>query len=148
MADQYDFSRFPGFQPNPSASATSEFARLARHMNWSPRSKTYKRERSNFMGSEFCVHFGTESKLQNWQALCRELQLDIPMASITQCRKALARVHVNLVDLIDSRRTGTAIQKFSSLSALRLYTLDSGKVFPKNAAKRDGFLKDLLRRIW
>ncbi|KAE8377106.1 hypothetical protein BDV26DRAFT_264426 [Aspergillus bertholletiae] len=147
MESGYDYSRFPGFQPNPSSSATSEFARLANHMGWKPGSKTYKREWANFTQSEFSRHFGAEGKLQNWQALCQELRLDVPTASITQCRKALSRVHVNLVDLIDSRRSGTLVQQFPSLRALRKYTLDSGKIFPRTAAKKDGFLKDLLRRI-
>jgi hypothetical protein len=84
MEENY-FHRFSGFQPNPSASATSEFARLARHMNWSLRSKTYRREKANFAASEFNRHFGADGRLQNWQALCRELQLEVSTSSITQC---------------------------------------------------------------
>ena len=87
MNSSYDFSRFPGFQPNPSALARDEFTRLAHHMQWKPGSKKYRREWAEFTGSEFRQHFGAQSKLENWQALCNELKLDGPIASITQCRK-------------------------------------------------------------
>ncbi len=56
--------------------------------------------------------------------------------------------HVNIVDLIDCRRAGTAVHRFSSYRALRTYTQETNKVFPKAAAKRDGFLKVLLREIF
>jgi len=63
--------------------------------------------------------------------------------------KALGNTHVNLVDLINCRRAGTRVHKFPSCYALREYTTTTpGKVFPKKAAKEDGFLKVLLREIF
>ncbi|KAL2825330.1 hypothetical protein BDW59DRAFT_161807 [Aspergillus cavernicola] len=147
MGDTF-FSRFPGFQPDQSRSATEEFSRLAYHMNWNTGSKTYKREFVNFASAEFVYHFDIGNRLQNYQALCQELRLEGYFASITQCRKALTKAHVNLFDLIDSRRTGAIVRKFPSQIALQEYTRDTQKIFPKRAAKEDGFLKDLLRRIW
>ncbi|KAM5475406.1 hypothetical protein MauCBS54593_001094 [Microsporum audouinii] len=142
------YSRFPGFQSNPTASSSDEFTLLARHMGWGKKSKTYKRERASFLASEFATHYGADgTKLQNWQALCLELQIREPIDTITKCRKALSKVHVNLVDLIDARRTGKAPTKFPNSQSLREYTLSKGKIFPKAAAKEEGFLKALLRRI-
>ncbi|EFW19781.1 hypothetical protein D8B26_007965 [Coccidioides posadasii str. Silveira] len=143
------YSRFPGFQPNPSASAIDEFARLARHMNWNLRSKVYRTEWARFSALEFAKHYGVEtSSLEKWQSLCRELDISKPTESITKCKKALASVHVNIFDLIDSRRTGAPIPKFTNVRALRRYTKQSGKIFPREAAKQDGFLSALLREIF
>nr|KMM72233.1 hypothetical protein CPAG_08530 [Coccidioides posadasii RMSCC 3488] len=111
------------FQPNPSASAIDEFARLARHMNWNLRSKVYRTEWARFSALEFAKHYGVEtSSLEKWQSLCRELDISKPTESITKCKKALASVHVNIFDLIDSRRTGAPIPKFTNVRALRRYT--------------------------
>ncbi|KAJ5757567.1 uncharacterized protein N7511_006261 [Penicillium nucicola] len=143
------FSRFSTFNTRTTTSATEEFSRLALEMKWKEGSRRYKNERSKFLRSEFSIHFGTDAtKLENWQALCVELEIIDPIQSINQCRKALAKVHVNLVDLVDSRRTGKKVKHFASHKALRNYTVGTGRIFPKSAAKEDGFLKALLRQIF
>ncbi|KAJ5519883.1 hypothetical protein N7463_000336 [Penicillium fimorum] len=151
MENSNYFSRFPNFQPARSTSATTEFDRLASQRNWTQGSKKYRSERAKFLVSEFDAHFGTDAtKLENWQALCVEVKVQSPTESITQCRKskkALAKVHVNLVDLVDSRRTGKKLKRFPGPNALGDYTIRTGKIFPKSAAKKDGFLKALLRVI-
>jgi hypothetical protein len=82
------FSRFPAFKMRTNTSAIDEFNRLAREMKWKGGSKKYKSERSNFLESEFGIHFGTDAtKLENWQALCIELKIHNPIQSINQCRK-------------------------------------------------------------
>ncbi|KAJ5592214.1 hypothetical protein N7537_009118 [Penicillium hordei] len=149
MDDSNYFSRFPSFQTANSALAIAEFDRLACQMNWRQGSKKYNRERARFLASQFDAHFGTDAtKLENWQALCAEVKTQSPTKSISQCRKALAKTHVNLVDLVDSRRTGKNVKHFPSPKALREYTLNTRKIFPKSAAKKDGFLKALLRVIF
>lgn len=163
------FSRYPDFEVQTKTPAIDEFNRLSREMNWRRGSRKYRSELSKFLESEFAIHFGTDAtKLENWQALCLELKIQIPIRSIKQCRKvgiiprrlssssifscwicqALAKVHVNLVDLVDSRRTGKEVKQFASQKALREYTIETGKIFPKSAAKKDGFLKALLREIF
>lgn len=170
MESQSYFARFPAFQIAATAPAIAEFNRLANQMNWREGSKRYKRERSKFFESEFGIQFGTDaSNLANWQALCLELEIKSPIQSISQCRKvcyiifffffifsfsklnifkALSKVHVNLVDIVDSRRTGKKVKFFASPKALRKYTIETEKIFPKSAAKKDGFLKALLRGIF
>ncbi|KAJ5184207.1 hypothetical protein N7492_001823 [Penicillium capsulatum] len=154
MESQSYFARFPAFQIAATTPAIAEFNRLANQMNWREGSKRYKRERSKFFESEFGIQFGTDaSNLANWQALCLELEIKSPIQSISQCRKlnifkALAKVHVNLVDIVDSRRTGKKVKFFASPKALRKYTIETEKIFPKSAAKKDGFLKSLLRGIF
>lgn len=62
-------------------------------------------------------------------------------------------MHVNLIDLIDSRRTrrhghpGQTITVFGSKQILKQYTLETGKFFPLGDAKKDSLKKVLLRHI-
>ncbi|KAJ5215245.1 uncharacterized protein N7498_001652, partial [Penicillium cinerascens] len=99
--------------------------------------------------SEFNIHYGSNAtKLENWQVLCFELGICHSIESISKCRKALGSVHVNLVNLVDSRRTGQKVEQFPSVAALRKYTREMNKIFPRSAAKEDGFLKALLRVIY
>lgn len=173
MADDNFFEQFSGFEPNSSALVVDEFARLASHMRWKAYSKAWKRNRERCFKSEFITHFGRDaSRLENWQSLCEEVGVKRIPDSIAKCRKArnprglpsfcqswltgryycskaLRNFHVNLVDLIDCRRAGTRVHRFSSAQALREYTANTpGKIFPKRAAKEDGFLKALLRDIF
>lgn len=54
--------------------------------------KTYKQERKdnyqrkqNIVG-EFARYFGEETKLENWQRLCRDVGVDYSLSSVRQCR--------------------------------------------------------------
>lgn len=82
------FLRFPNFQRKPALPANVEFDRLARQMKWKRDTKRYRRERSDFLGSEFSKHYGSDAtKLENWQSLCMELDIGRSIESITKCRK-------------------------------------------------------------
>jgi hypothetical protein len=56
--------------------------------------------------------------------------------------------HVNIVDLLESARTGAPVQKFATLEDLREYTMEPEKRFPKKSAYTGGLLKELLREIF
>lgn len=60
----------------------------------------------------------------------------------------LKKVWVNIYDLIDAVNANTTPQIFPSLSALRAYTLEKGKIFPKKEAKKGGPVKSLLAHIF
>ena len=55
--------------------------------------------------------------------------------------------HVNLCDMLDYANEGEKIEKFTSVEELRVYTLNTGKVFPREEAYAGGLLKFLLREI-
>lgn len=57
------------------------------------------------------------------------------------------RTHVNLVDLTESPHTGEKAEIFPTVEALREYTLETRKFFPRNEAHAGGLLKTLLRQI-
>jgi hypothetical protein len=59
--------------------------------------------------------------------------------------QAVQKVHVNIVDLVDTR--GEKIELFDSLEELQDYTIETGKFFPKRSAYAGGVLKALLRKI-
>lgn len=55
-------------------------------------------------------------------------------------------VLVNLVNLIDHRSIGVPVIRFKSYRAFQKYTIDDC-VYPRDAAKEEGFIKALLRRL-
>lgn len=53
--------------------------------------------------------------------------------------KALAKIDVNLVDLVAARKAGKAVKRFGSAAALKKYTRRTNKFFPRKEAKVEGF---------
>ncbi|PYH93937.1 hypothetical protein BO71DRAFT_419687 [Aspergillus ellipticus CBS 707.79] len=142
------FSDFPAFQPDPDAPITAEFKRLAIQRQWKQGSKTWRKRWNRFIGMEYDRIIGNNLRgLDDWRELCAELDLPGPFASIRQCKKALSKVHVNIVDLLECRQLGCKPRKFPSQKALTTYTRKSGKFFGKSIAKQDKLLKVLLRRL-
>ena len=68
--------------------------------------------------------------------------------NVLSTTQALKNVHVNVVDLIDSRRKGKKVKVWPSYAALQDYTFHHKKFFPKHIAKEDGPLRCLLREIF
>lgn len=57
------------------------------------------------------------------------------------------QTHVNLVDLVDTVRTGESVKVFPNLKKLQSYTIKNRKFFPKEDAYAGGLLRFLLREI-
>lgn len=53
---------------------------------------------------------------------------------------------VNLVNLIDHRLVGEKVVRFKNYKAFVEYT-SNGKTFPREAAKEEGFIRALLRKL-
>jgi len=145
------FTKYPDFEPNPGRGAPllEEFKRLAEQRNWREGGKRYRKEWKSCVEANFTAEFGANaSSLQSWQALCIEVGItDVPR-SITGCKKALKGVWVNIVDLIDARRTGKPVERHESMLALRAYIKRTKKIYPKDAAKQNGFLKAFLITVF
>jgi hypothetical protein len=60
------------------------------------------------------------------------------------------KVWVNIVDLVDHRRTEAEgnVECHETEEALREYTRETKKIFPKEAAKKNKFLAALLITLW
>ncbi|KAK4105539.1 hypothetical protein N658DRAFT_503664 [Parathielavia hyrcaniae] len=95
---------------------------------------------------EFDDYFGTGT-LEDWQRLCRDVGLDGYYGSITQCRKALRTVHVNIRDLLDAVRQGQSPQRFANTAQLAAYTVNTGRFYPRWRIKEMGPVRALMRRI-
>ena len=54
---------------------------------------------------------------------------------------------MNLVDLVDTSRTGAPVNVFPNLKKLQDYTIENEKYFPKEDAYAGGLLRFLLREI-
>lgn len=83
------FDRFPGFEPDPRQSLEEEFNRLARFKRWDRNSHKFARERKQFFQLHFDMDLGMvdrSKKLEDWQALCRELRINPIPESIRQCK--------------------------------------------------------------
>lgn len=80
------FSAFPAFTYNPSTSLQHNFTRLAAARQWGPKltaTRWVQCQRALF-GSLY----GTDtSKLAIWQAICRDVGIQVPPGSITGCKK-------------------------------------------------------------
>ena len=117
--------------------------------------------------TEFDGYFGEDTKLENWQRLCRDVGIDDDLPSINKCKqvcprfwideitadncavKALKGVWVNIYDLVHAVRTNTTPpRRFQSQGKLAAYTLKNRKVYPKEKAKKGGPVRALLAHIF
>ncbi|KAL6714587.1 hypothetical protein ACLMJK_008012 [Lecanora helva] len=145
------FARFPNFIPDARLSLLVEFDRLATFQGWIENGWKYGKERRLFLLAHYNEHLGgvEQSKyLRDWQALCTELGVKPMPESINKCKNTLStKVHVNLIDLIESRRSGIRVRTFKSRGALHDHTIAKGKYFPLDVAKKNGLVKILLREM-
>jgi len=123
---------------------TPETLKAATH---EPSKKKSKTKKKTVVGA-WKDYFGDEGQLANWQKLCTDVGMDEIPTSITQCRKALNKVWVNIYDFLDAKAEGKPVRKFKSEWALAKYTLDTGKVYPKKHAKEGGPARTLLAHIF
>ncbi|KAJ5371562.1 hypothetical protein N7517_003568 [Penicillium concentricum] len=109
-----------GAQYDPDLPISLAFRLAGAQRGWKPGSKTWKRNWNSCMDSEYDRLIG--------------------------CR-ALARVHVNLVDVLDAWNSDVTPTQFKSKEALAKYTKESQKFFGRQLAKQDKALRVLLRKL-
>ncbi|KAG6017371.1 hypothetical protein E4U43_001524 [Claviceps pusilla] len=160
-SSQSHFAKYQGFVPDDDASFDDEFARLASSQNWIPGSQAYVQERTIAMREEITLHYFRPSQnpdgtvvpltraeiLEGFRELCREIH--IPAGdSIGRCKRSLKGTLVNIVDLIDARRTSKPVKVWDDFGEFRDYTLQKEHMIHVEEAKKPpGFLAALLQRI-
>ncbi|KAL8715982.1 MAG: hypothetical protein Q9220_000649 [cf. Caloplaca sp. 1 TL-2023] len=151
MVQSTFFDQYPEFHQYIHRPILDEYRRLARQKDWGKKdSRAFRIHRGECLQAEFELHFGsieTNGKLAGWQMLCQELGLRGDMRSVTQCKKALKKIHVNILDMIDARRAGAQVARFPSQRALAQYTSDHRRYFPLSDAKGENLIKILLRQV-
>ncbi|KAK0716898.1 hypothetical protein B0T26DRAFT_707636 [Lasiosphaeria miniovina] len=166
-ASQSHFAKFENFKPDDGAAFDDEFARLASSQDWVAGSQEYTRERTIAMREEMKRHFFSqqpatikeeegdepeltdEDKLRGYQALCAEVGI-LPSDKMDECIKQLKSKLVNIVDLIDIRRTGKKVEvwPWERFQEFCEYTLeDEHRISIDEAKKNGGFLTALLQKI-
>lgn len=165
------FAKFPKFNYNPTLPVTDEFNRLARARRWTKESKAWKKNWKLCMGAQYDHLIGTRiNDLNTWKHMCHKLKIPGEFTSITKCRKvslsqslteaaeqanfiacidlkALAKVYVNIVDLMECWNTEESPKRFPSRAALAKYTKEENLYFSRDVAKEDKVLRTLLKHI-
>ncbi|KAL6401737.1 2,3-dihydroxybenzoate decarboxylase [Ilyonectria robusta] len=122
-SSQSHFENFGNFVPDNNASFDDEFSRLASSQDWVGGTQEYQRQRTIALRSELKLHYFSQSQeleeeheltdeemLQGYQALCQEVGI-AASDSIQECKRDLKGTLVNIVDLIDARRTGKQVKE-------------------------------------
>ena len=93
------------------------------------------------------VELTPEEILNGYQTLCRQVGIP-PAASTGECKKALKKNLVNIVDFIDAKRTGKEVKIWTDFHAFRVYTLEPNRRIELAEAKAGyGFLASLLQNL-
>lgn len=89
-----------------------------------------------------------EIALRGYQELCREVGLEVS-DDVNDCKKRLKSTLVNIVDLIDARRTGKLVEVWEDFNAFRKYTLKDEHRIDRDEAKAEpGYLGSLLQKLY
>ncbi|THX40042.1 hypothetical protein D6D10_03805 [Aureobasidium pullulans] len=140
------FDRFPAFTQYPRRSIRDEFDRLAKTQHWQP--EETKHQRATCYNEELEGHYASlhiHDKHERLKHLSVELEIE-PLDTFIECKKALRKLHVNLVDLMDARRMDKKVHQFNSLKELSIYSKKTKKIYPQDEAEGD-VVEVLLRHI-
>ncbi|EFY93993.1 hypothetical protein X797_012312 [Metarhizium robertsii] len=133
------FSSYPKFNYDRNIAAWEEYHRMVQFFRWERDEKREKIARRCFRVA-IVKHFA--------EFVSAMLDIGHVPQTVKSCKEAIEKAHVNIMDFIDSGRTGHPVPKFESVNKLRRYTIKTGKIFPKKEAKKSSLLRYLLRRIF
>ncbi|KAG2111984.1 uncharacterized protein F5147DRAFT_685225 [Suillus discolor] len=144
------FAQFESFSFDENQSSDKNLDRLIKVLRCDVQDPDRREVCNGFKDAliqEFNERFGNDgNNISNWQNLCRVLRVDPVPDSIEACRQRVWDTRVNLVDLVDSARTGKPAKLFPTLGELTAYTLqEPEKFFPKENVYQGG--KELLKEI-
>ncbi|CAN9141763.1 unnamed protein product [Alternaria alternata] len=139
---------FTDFVHHPNAPFKEEFERLARIKGWDRRTKRQNLITLLRTEVEFYWSSNDVDKLECYQYLCREMGIEQIPCTVTQARKALRPLKVNLYSVIDHMRNPkTRIITYKTMRELRLSVRKIG-TFPRDCAKAGGgYMATLLSKL-
>jgi viroplasmin and RNaseH domain-containing protein len=164
---QSHFAQYPEFEPESNKPFDEEFKRLAQSQDWIPNSQQYHEQRTLAIKEEIQNEYWEpalkeeelsqltqeerklkedEWKIHGYQTLLREVNAE-PRDTIAECVEALQNTLVNIVDLLDARRTGVKAEIFKCFQDFRRHTMKPGKRIHLDTAKKDEFLSTLLQKL-
>ncbi|KAF2799198.1 hypothetical protein K505DRAFT_346036 [Melanomma pulvis-pyrius CBS 109.77] len=149
VGQSQSFRKYPEFNYCKGEPIVQEFYRMCDYFEWEKEDIEKKTAHEDFktaMVLTFNSLYGTDvDDIDSWHKLCVALDIDPLPEGLKECQRAVQKVHVNIVDLVDTR--GEQVEIFDSLEDLQDYTIETGKFFPKQSAYAGGVLKALLREI-
>ncbi|KAK5686852.1 hypothetical protein LTR17_026785 [Elasticomyces elasticus] len=158
MADQLDllFAEYPSFDYDRTKSSPREFYRMCSQFGWDRRPDgSYPRVRAEAWQKfrtalvvQFNSSFGVDADdISTWEGICKFLELSPIPSNIDGMRQLILDTHVNLSDMLDSKRNGGSVKIFQKKDELIAYTIQQGRYFPKEEAYAGGLLRYLLREV-
>lgn len=155
------FTSFPRFPYNSTNSPESSYRQLKKFLRLrkdSAEENAVWQSYQDALVDEIRIWFGNTSDINAWHHLCKAVGVRNPPPEIKDCKKIIRNnIHVNIVDLIDWARSGSPanrpVKLFKNVLKLRIYTLRTGKIFPRDKIvsdtnDRNVVLKHLLRQIF
>ncbi|PMB63826.1 hypothetical protein BM221_010297 [Beauveria bassiana] len=130
-ASQSHFTKFENFIPDNDAPFDKEFARLAASQEWIAGSQEYKPPEEDAAADEMTEE---ATILEGYQALCGEVGLT-RYDTTQECQRELKKTLVNIVDLIDARRTMKEVKVWQDFEAFRAYTLNGMTIDVEEGAR-------------
>ncbi|KAI0525968.1 hypothetical protein F5B22DRAFT_261877 [Xylaria bambusicola] len=173
-SSQSYFSQIPHFKPDDNADFEDEFSRFASSQNIEPGSNEWRQKRTQAVRHELMFHYSQnndsddednikeedednlhiseEERARRWkllvfQNMCREAKLE-PLDTIEGCVANLKGELINIVDYIDSKRSGRPIYVWPPhlFEEFRAYTpSDTKRMHYKTVIQGDRLLEPLLQ---
>ncbi|CAI7608611.1 unnamed protein product [Penicillium bialowiezense] len=142
------FIQQSGVAIDPGLPISLAFGLVSQAKGWKVGSRRWRKAWKTCMSLEYDRLIGSRgSSLETWQELCAKVGITKVLPSITKCKKALVKVHVNIVDLLDHWDTPIIPKRFKNRFELAEYAKETHKFFSRDIAKQDKVLKVLLRKL-
>ncbi|KAB8067191.1 hypothetical protein BDV29DRAFT_163646 [Aspergillus leporis] len=145
------FAQYPRFAYSRDGPIYNKFYRMCDYFGWHQDEPERERAWQLFriaVIQAFNSTVGSDAKdLASWQRICRCLKITPTPNALRNAQQAVIQTHVNLIDLLQSIRTGGPVEIFPTLEDLRAYTIGNRKYFPKEEAYKGGLLRFRLREI-
>ncbi|KJR85463.1 uncharacterized protein SPSK_09515 [Sporothrix schenckii 1099-18] len=148
-----NFNSFPYDRFKPPAES---FRQLERFLDWRPGTKARERAWARYQRAlvdEVQLWYGDVSDIAAWHDLCRAIGIRNLPPTTKECKAAVRRTHVNIVDLIEWGRNGrpanSPVRVYRTVEMLRVYTMGTHRVFPRGEVirKEDGATNIVLRYL-
>ncbi|KAF9443008.1 hypothetical protein P691DRAFT_764677 [Macrolepiota fuliginosa MF-IS2] len=146
------FRRYAWFRYRRDESAEEQFNRLRREAKWKrsdPENDEAWEGYRTALVRQFNTSFSSDdNNIDAWHALLRHIGIYNPPETVKKCKELIRGKFINLIDLINARdNPDVIITHFPTEVELSEYTLNSGKIFPREHVEAGSLLRYLLRKI-
>ncbi|KAF9442696.1 hypothetical protein P691DRAFT_680946 [Macrolepiota fuliginosa MF-IS2] len=146
------FRQYAWFRYKKNESAEAQYNRLRKEAGWKrgdPEGDKAWEDYRTALVRQFNTSFSNDDNdLDTWNALLRHVGINNPPGTVKECKDLIGGKFINLIDLINARdNPGVIITHYRNEVELSKYTLNSGKIFPRDHVEAGSLLRYLLRHI-